>query len=284
MRDPIVDAVADVLSEPDVDAARDRLAAALLAATGAELAARVSVGALGDVALHLHGRFAHPDPASLPSAADIRRHPLFRYRAETGAGGTTTLLEVVRGGWPVDETTLGIFDALALSMHQAELAMTIGHAYSGWTLIAPTRISPLQLRPLIEHERLLRGLDRHIELLARVDAQPTPAADARPCPLTPRELVVLRLMAASRTAAAIGAQLGVSPRTVHKHQEHLYRKLGARDRLEAVLVGQRTGLPPPLPGGEETRFATTLGDQPTTQLSRPVMMPIDSASKSASER
>ncbi|MGO2809736.1 LuxR C-terminal-related transcriptional regulator [Glutamicibacter arilaitensis] len=34
----------------------------------------------------------------------------------------------------------------------------------------------------------------------------------------------------------------ISPRAVHKHQENLYRKLGAVDRLSAVLRAQQCGL------------------------------------------
>ena len=44
------------------------------------------------------------------------------------------------------------------------------------------------------------------------------------------------------TVEGLAARLSISPRTVHKHQEHLYRKLGAVDRLSAVLSAQRLGL------------------------------------------
>ena len=36
------------------------------------------------------------------------------------------------------------------------------------------------------------------------------------------------------TTAAIATQLRVSPRTVHKHAERIYAKLGVSDRLAAV--------------------------------------------------
>lgn len=62
--------------------------------------------------------------------------------------------------------------------------------------------------------------------------------------ITPRELTVLALTAEGLTAAATARRLGISPRTVTKHQERLYRKLGARDRLTAVLVAQRLGILP----------------------------------------
>jgi DNA-binding NarL/FixJ family response regulator len=67
--------------------------------------------------------------------------------------------------------------------------------------------------------------------------------------LTPRELTVLTLIAEGLTAAAAARRLGVSPRTVAKHQQNLYRKLGTSDRLVTVLRGQALGLlASPAPG------------------------------------
>jgi DNA-binding CsgD family transcriptional regulator len=63
-------------------------------------------------------------------------------------------------------------------------------------------------------------------------------------PVTSRELAVLDLMADGLIAAAIARQLGISPRTVSKHIENIYRKLGTHDRTSAVLRGQAMGLLP----------------------------------------
>ncbi|GAA1964599.1 hypothetical protein GCM10009798_26010 [Nocardioides panacihumi] len=63
--------------------------------------------------------------------------------------------------------------------------------------------------------------------------------------LTGRELAVLRLLAEGRTAAGIAARLAISERTVHRHLEHVYRKLGARDRVTAVLAARDADLLPP---------------------------------------
>lgn len=52
--------------------------------------------------------------------------------------------------------------------------------------------------------------------------------------LTSRESEILRLVAAGRTNTAIGRALGVSPRTVAKHLEHIYRKLGVTSRAAAA--------------------------------------------------
>jgi DNA-binding CsgD family transcriptional regulator/tetratricopeptide (TPR) repeat protein len=62
--------------------------------------------------------------------------------------------------------------------------------------------------------------------------------------LTIREQEVLTLLADSMTAEAIARRLGISPRTVHRHLQNLYRKLGATNRLAAVLSAQTLGLLP----------------------------------------
>ncbi|WP_197674415.1 helix-turn-helix transcriptional regulator [Agrococcus carbonis] len=250
MRSPITDAVADILHEQDADAARALLAEAILVATDSEIATRVSVTrGRPDALMRIHGHGHRPAASEMPCAADVRAHPLFRFRAATRSPEPVRLGDVVRAGWALEEPTLRIFERLRVSAHQADLAVASGGEYDGWTLIAPSAITRLQLRPIVQHARLLRGLDRHVELLARVGAAAPEPAEGAPR-LTPRERTVLHLMHLGRTAAAIGATLGVSERTVHKHQEHLYRKLGARDRLSAVLLGQRSGLLPTARGEE----------------------------------
>jgi DNA-binding NarL/FixJ family response regulator len=53
--------------------------------------------------------------------------------------------------------------------------------------------------------------------------------------LTSREMEVLELVAKGFTNKAIGAQLGISDRTVQGHLAHIYDKLQAGSRTEAVM-------------------------------------------------
>jgi DNA-binding CsgD family transcriptional regulator len=53
--------------------------------------------------------------------------------------------------------------------------------------------------------------------------------------LTTRELSVLNLMADGLIAVAIARRLNISPRTVNKHIEHIYKKLGTHDRTTTAL-------------------------------------------------
>lgn len=53
--------------------------------------------------------------------------------------------------------------------------------------------------------------------------------------LTPRESEVLEWVAAGKSDAQIGAILDISPRTVGKHLQHLYEKLGVESRTAAAM-------------------------------------------------
>ncbi|MEH3052436.1 MAG: LuxR C-terminal-related transcriptional regulator [Patulibacter minatonensis] len=52
--------------------------------------------------------------------------------------------------------------------------------------------------------------------------------------LSPREAEVLEQLMGGQSTQATAAALGISPRTVHKHAENLYGKLGVHDRIAAV--------------------------------------------------
>jgi two-component system response regulator DesR len=53
---------------------------------------------------------------------------------------------------------------------------------------------------------------------------------------------VLELMASGATNPEIAEQLHLSKHTVKEHTSSVYRKLGVRNRTEAVQRGQRLGL------------------------------------------
>lgn len=60
--------------------------------------------------------------------------------------------------------------------------------------------------------------------------------------LTPRETEVLSWLSKGKTNRDIGDILGLSPRTVNKHLEHIFRKLGVETRAAAAALAS-TGLP-----------------------------------------
>ena len=60
--------------------------------------------------------------------------------------------------------------------------------------------------------------------------------------LSERERAVLDLMADGKTNPEIGDALHLSRHTVKEHSSAVYRKLGVRNRTEAVQRSQRLGL------------------------------------------
>jgi DNA-binding NarL/FixJ family response regulator len=60
--------------------------------------------------------------------------------------------------------------------------------------------------------------------------------------LTPREEVILKLMAGGASNADVSKQLGLELRTVKHHTSSILRKLGVRNRSEAVALAYRQGL------------------------------------------
>ena len=80
---------------------------------------------------------------------------------------------------------------------------------------------------------------------AAVPQTPRPAEPpAAPYGLTGRELAVLRLLAAGRTNAQIGAELYISPRTAGVHVTNILRKLEVSSRVQAAAQAERAGLLP----------------------------------------
>jgi DNA-binding CsgD family transcriptional regulator len=65
-----------------------------------------------------------------------------------------------------------------------------------------------------------------------------PASVAARFRLTPREAEVLSWLASGKTDRDIAEILGMRPRTVNKHLEHIYVKLGVETRTAAASVAQ----------------------------------------------
>ncbi len=71
-----------------------------------------------------------------------------------------------------------------------------------------------------------------------LEEQPTALKTAALAPpgMTPREIEVLQWVAQGKTNMEIGSILGLSPRTVQKHLEHVFKKLGVETRTAAATL------------------------------------------------
>jgi DNA-binding NarL/FixJ family response regulator len=93
------------------------------------------------------------------------------------------------------------------------------------------------------HQALLDpAVQSRLIAAASAGARPAPAPATLPDQLTPREAEVLSLVARGLSNGEIAATLVVSEATVKSHINHVFAKIGARDRAQAVHYAYTHGL------------------------------------------
>jgi|HubBroStandDraft_1064217.scaffolds.fasta_scaffold00074_39 DNA-binding response OmpR family regulator len=80
------------------------------------------------------------------------------------------------------------------------------------------------------------GPDEHLLRLIEIDSTSDERLVKQRFSLTPREADVLVWIARGKSNRDIGAILGLSPRTVNKHLEQIYAKLGIENRASAAAL------------------------------------------------
>ncbi len=85
------------------------------------------------------------------------------------------------------------------------------------------------------------GLGETMLLLAQDNQRNGESARLQQAALTRRESEVLSWLAKGKTNRDIAEILGMSPRTVNKHLEHIFDKLGVETRSAAAAIGARFG-------------------------------------------
>lgn len=133
-----------------------------------------------------------------------------------------------------------------LSMHANETYVreALRNGATGYVLKDANPAEMLQaVRTASAGRRYLSGSlsERAIEAYAK-QAQDVPADPYET--LTTREREVLQLAAESSSISEIAARLGISPRTVESHREHLMRKLGLQSQTDLIRYALRRGILP----------------------------------------
>ncbi|HEY7034964.1 MAG TPA: LuxR C-terminal-related transcriptional regulator [Thermomicrobiales bacterium] len=181
---------------------------------------------------HAH---SHGDPwltaRALVGVADVVLAKGRPERAARVLGAVAALDERVGGAsFPADRDHQGGIIAAA------RVALGEGKFAAAWSAgrALPSEQAVAEALVLIEHV----GSESEVE---PAPAQPA-ALSAAPFGLSQREREVLALLIRRDTAPEIAGQLCISVRTVERHVESIYRKLGVNSRREAAAVALRCGL------------------------------------------
>ena len=171
--------------------------------------------------------------------------------AARAAVGEMTLIAEVYDTPAVQSEVAAAKGALALNEDDAATALPLLREAARWwrEIEAPYPVATLSAlialacRSLGDEEAARLELESARAIFARLGARPDlrrvetllrPAEPVGAHGLTPREIEVLRLVAAGKTNHAIASELFLSERTVHRHVTNIFDKLGVRSRTAAA--------------------------------------------------
>lgn len=188
--------------------------------------------------LHSQGFEVAGSLASLVASEEFAEREVQAILIDAGDAALDEILESLEGSGVAHETPtvlllasappeivsqalrLGVRGILPADAELQQLAAALQAVASGLLVLAPTGAA-----------------------VVRAETVPrTTLPDELPEALTPRELEVIRLMAAGLGNKEIAAKLKISEHTAKFHVASILGKLGASSRTEAVSLGMRRGL------------------------------------------
>jgi HD-GYP domain-containing protein (c-di-GMP phosphodiesterase class II) len=227
-----------------------QLAAAAGAAAGlsSDLALRVGRAALvhdvGQVGVPA-GIWNHPGPLNAEQWERVRLHPYLSERVLRRCELLAPFADLAAGHHERSDGS-GYHRGIADRDHLTTGLLAAADAYHAMLEDRPYRPSLDRGAAAAElRSDAGRGRYSHVAVdavLAAVGETGQTARSHNPAGLTDREVEVLRLIARGRVNKQVAAALGISPKTVGRHVEHIYAKAGVRTRAGATLFAMEHGL------------------------------------------
>jgi HD-GYP domain-containing protein (c-di-GMP phosphodiesterase class II) len=195
-----------------------------------------------------NGIWDHPGPLAVADWERVRLHPYLTERILSRCPSLTLLGRVgashherLDGSGYHRGTTAHDLDAAARLLAVADVVAAMGE--------------PRPYRPAQPTPEITRHIEREVRA-GRLDAaaanavlsaaghvrSPIGRRGAGPLGLTEREIEVLRLIARGHTNRDVAATLQLSPKTIGRHVENVYSKIGVSTRAGAALVAMEHGL------------------------------------------
>lgn len=149
--------------------------------------------------------------------------------------------------------TQGLDGLLRLKTQYAELPVVIISAYDDENIIQQTRQYGASgfISKSLEMEEIANAISRVFEgELVFPALLPSPAQVASPAinELTPAQMKVLQLLREGRPSKSMAASIGVTEATIKAHLTTIFRKLGVKNRTQAVIAANQLDLPGAFPG------------------------------------
>ncbi len=190
------------------------------------------------------GIWDHPGPLSAEQWERARLHPYLSERVLRRCRLLVPLADLAAGHHERADGS-GYHRGIAEQGLAAGL-LAVADAYHAMTEDRPHRPSPgraaaaAQLRADADHGRFGRvAVDAVLEAAGETSR---PARRANPAGLTDREVEVLGLIARGHANKQVANALGISPKTVGRHVEHIYAKASVTTRAGATLFAMEHGL------------------------------------------
>jgi HD-GYP domain-containing protein (c-di-GMP phosphodiesterase class II) len=199
---------------------------------------------LGRVAVE-NGIWDKPGPLSTSEWERVRLHPYYTERILARCGPLAALVEPASSHHERLDGT-GYHRSLPAEAQSRDARLlAAADVFAALTADRPHRRS----LPDDEAARALeaeagRTLDADAVacVLAAAGRREAPSSPTRPAGLTDREVEVLRLLSRGASNREVAARLVISPKTVGRHVENLYRKIGVRSRAAAAVFAMEHGL------------------------------------------
>lgn len=182
--------------------------------------------------------WSHPGPLTAGQWERVRLHPYYGERILARTAGLGTIARLAGSDHERGDGS-GYHRGSSDDLGAAERVLAAADAYQAMS-------QPRPHRARLPSDAIVAALRAEVDAghFARkeVDAVLAAAAGAtaqletrRPADLTEREVDVLRLIARGRTNKQAATDLGISPKTVGAHVEHIYAKAGVTTRAAATL-------------------------------------------------
>jgi DNA-binding NarL/FixJ family response regulator len=146
------------------------------------------------------------------------------------------LLEIDAAGW----------DALRLAaaLRKRQRTLRFVGLYEALAPDAARRAFQAGVRTIVSYDAGARSVVSAVRGAPRPAAAPVMRMPAvrHALQLTPREIDIVRLIAAGKLTREIGAELGITMKTVENHKQRIFRKLDVQNQAHAVSIAIRRGL------------------------------------------